>query len=143
MRWTPPKLDAVLRARAEHSQEGQLFDRLQADRTRLVQLGDDYGDGTIDKPTYVRQKARLTQRIDTVQRALDQIAAARTLVSLPPAGQIRSEWEKATIDQRRAIIAAVVEKVLLHPTGSGHRRVWRIKGGWGFDPATIEITWKV
>jgi site-specific DNA recombinase len=138
-----PKLDAVLRARAEHSQEGQLFDRLQTDRTRLVQLGDDYGDGTIDKPTYVRQKARLTERIDTVQRALDQIAAARTLVSLPPAGQIRSEWEKATIDQRRAIIAAVVEKVLLHPTGSGHRRVWRIKGGWGFDPATIEITWKV
>jgi len=74
---------------------------------------------------------------------LDQIAAARTLVSLPPAGQIRSEWEKATIDQRRAIIAAVAEKVLLHPTGSGQKWVWRTKHGWGFDPATIEITWKV
>jgi hypothetical protein len=37
----------------------------------------------------------------------------------------------------------VVEKVLLHPTGSGQKRVWRTKHGWGFDPATIEITWKV
>jgi site-specific DNA recombinase len=139
-----PKIEDQMRPKADNDQEAALFDRLQADKARLVLLGDDYGDGTIDRPTYVRQKTRLTERIETVQRALDQLAAARTVTSLPPAGQVRAEWERASTDRRRAIIAAVVEKVILRPSGSGRRRVWRDPDadlGWSFNPELIEVVW--
>jgi DNA invertase Pin-like site-specific DNA recombinase len=141
-----PEMAERMRPKADNEQAAVLFDRLQADKARLTLLGDDYGDGTIDKPMFVRQKARLSERIETVGRALDQIAAARTVTSLPPAGQVRTEWEKASTDRRRAIIAAVVEKVLIHPAGSGRRRIWRDPEsdfGWGFNPELIEIRWAV
>jgi hypothetical protein len=56
---------------------------------------------------------------------------------------LRAAWAAASVDQRRAIIAAVVEKVLLHPAGSGAKRLWQEPNGdWAYDPSKVEIRWK-
>jgi site-specific DNA recombinase len=138
-----PGLGAALRARSQNGQEAELLVRLQADEGRLAQLADDYVDGTFDKATYVRQKARVIERLEQTRLALDRVASNRTLVALPPAGRLRVAWAAASVDQRRAIIAAVVEKVLLHPAGSGAKRLWQEPNGdWGYDPSKVEICWK-
>lgn len=138
-----PGLGAALRARSQNGQEAELLARLQAGESRLAQLADDYVDGTFDKATYIRQKARVTERLEQTRRALDRVASRRTLVALPPAGRLRAAWAAASVDQRRAIIAAVVEKVLLHPAGSGAKRLWQEPNGdWAYDPSKVEIRWK-
>ncbi len=144
LRLDSPETHAVLRARAENDQEAGLFERLQADRTRLKQLADYLVDGTLEKPEYLIQKARLKERIEVTERALDRVASKRTLVSIPPAGQVRPMWEKASTDRRRSVIAAIVEKVILHPSGRGVRRVWPKPDGdgWEVDPSKIEILWR-
>jgi hypothetical protein len=55
------------------------------------------------------------------------------------------------VDWRRQLIALVVDKVILHPTRPGGRQ-WpedgselaeRIGQQWRFNPAAVEIRWKV
>jgi site-specific DNA recombinase len=139
-----PGLGAALRARSQNGQEAELVARLQGEESRLAQLADDYVDGTFDKATYIRQKARVTERLEQTRRAVDRVASRRTLVALPPAGRLRAAWASASVDQRRAIIAAVVEKVLLHPaTRSGAKRLWQEPNGdWAYDPSKVEICWR-
>jgi hypothetical protein len=44
----------------------------------------------------------------------------------------RGVWADLSLDRKRALQAAVIERVEIHPQGSGHR----------FDPDAIKVTWK-
>ncbi len=101
-------------------------------KTRLTQLADDYADDTLTKPEYLRQKRRLTERMEAAKRRRDSRRASHILASID-GEPVREEWERHDdLDWRRALIAAVIESVTVHP-----QRV-RVK----FDPDAIVVLWK-
>jgi site-specific DNA recombinase len=100
-------------------------------KTRLTQLADDYADDTLSKPEYLRQKRRLTERMDAARQRRDSRRASHILASTD-GEPVREEWARHDdLDWRRALIAAVIEAVTVHP-----------QRGRKFDPDTIVVLWK-
>jgi site-specific DNA recombinase len=126
-----PEVRAALAAPDDEADVNDHAEIEQA-RDRLVQLADDYADGTFTKAEYLRQKSRFQDRIDALMRKLAQRQSSYTLaaVSNEP---IMEAWQEHSgqLDWQRALIGAVIAKVIIRP-----------QRGRKFDPNTIEIVWK-
>jgi hypothetical protein len=59
-------------------------------------------------------------------------AATRTLAALPVGGAAEA-WESRGLSWRHAVLAAVVQRVVLHPCLPGRN---------AFDPSRIEVLWR-
>jgi len=99
-------------------------------KARLTRLADDYADDVLTKPEYLRQKARITERKEAAERRRDARQTNYALASLVYE-PVREEWERNDLDWRRALIAATIESVTVHP-----------QRGRVFDPDAIEVLWK-
>ena len=47
---------------------------------------------------------------------------------------LRDVWPSLSLDRRRSILAVVIEQITVHPQ--------KPLGPGGFDPDSIEVTWK-
>lgn len=120
---------------ASQTSEGEASLSAQADalRARLDGLADLYASGGVTLAQLERASSKIRDQLaDIEERQVDSVAGG-ALRSVLASGDVRAAWEAATLDQRRAVIAAVCD-VTLHPTPRHGRRA--------FDPSTIEITWK-
>ena len=89
---------------------------------------------TLSRADFARARAGVEARMDATRRRLAGQAATRTLAALPVGEQaLREAWENRGLSWRRAVLAAVVERVVLHPCLQG-RNV--------FDPSRIEVVWR-
>jgi DNA invertase Pin-like site-specific DNA recombinase len=89
-----------------------------ADESKLVGLGDDYADGTIDKATYARQAQRIRDRI---AGRIAQLATIRSTSVLDRYAGRGSEWETLDKDTQRAVISALIESVTVKRGERGAR----------------------
>jgi len=99
-------------------------------KARLTRLADDYADDVLTKPEYLRQKARIMERKEAAERRRGSRQATYALASLV-SEPVREEWDRNDLDWRRALIAATIESVTVHP-----------QRGRVFDPNAIEVLWK-
>jgi site-specific DNA recombinase len=89
----------------------------------------------LSRADFARARARVETRMDTTRRRLAGQAATRTLAALPVGERaLREAWESRGLNWRRAVLEAVVERVVLHPCLQG-RNV--------FDPSRIEVVWRI
>jgi site-specific DNA recombinase len=102
-------------------------ERAAAEQT-LDRLADWLADGTLDQPRYLRQKARVVEQLASLDRRLARRPIVPILAEVDRSTDLHGWWDKATIERRRALVAAVVEEVTVGPgrhTGGGfdHTRV--------------------
>ncbi|MDK9294597.1 recombinase family protein [Propionibacterium freudenreichii] len=87
---------------------------LDADRERLAQLDDDHYDGLIDKAMWVRQRARIAERIEATRREYT------TTMPAPHAGPnidvttVAAEWDGRTPLWRYQATSLILQAVLVH-----------------------------
>lgn len=101
---------------------------------RRDELAVAWADGELDKRSWLRAKARLDERIDAARSELRTMSSAPELA--PFAGRrgvLRSAWPDLDIDQRRAVVGAVVGVVSVGPA---------VRGRNVFDPERVEVTWR-
>lgn len=126
------KLDrAGLRA-ARSSQEGPddvLGDAIAADEAQLAELADDWADNKITRMEWLRARDRVEVRLADRRRQVRR----RPINVLDGLTDLRAEWDALSLDRRRAIIAAVLDRVTLAPaTGIRNR----------FDPDRVGFEWR-
>ncbi len=108
--------------------------RHSPEQLQLTKLADDYTDETLTKVEYLRQKARITERMESALRRSQAHQDSYVLASI--AGEpVRDAWEQHESDLgwRRALIATMIEKITIHPTS------YR---GPKFDPDAVEVLWR-
>lgn len=110
----------------------QVSDDLRNARARLREVGDAYGDGDLDLATYKRQTARIGEKITELEQALATVSPAAPSVGLD-ADDFAVRWDHLALDERRAVLDAVVDKIVVVPPPS--------RGG-RFDPARVQIRWR-
>jgi site-specific DNA recombinase len=128
-------LEATRRAPKQSETLGRLLSARAADEDRLRGLEDLLADGLLDKTAYVRQRRRITARLEELE---EQIAHARAMAPKRRlrgayVGEIEREWNKLSLDERRAVLSDHIEKVLIKSVGPGRRK---------FDPSSVEIVWR-
>jgi site-specific DNA recombinase len=125
----------VVEAQAQRQLEGAsdgLVETLAADRQALDELaGDYYLHRVISRDEYLAIRSPLEARIEATRRRLADGTGERVLASIR--GIARTRWPEVGFDQRRAILAAVIERVTIGPGRRGLNR---------FDPTRLAIAWR-
>jgi DNA invertase Pin-like site-specific DNA recombinase len=101
---------------------------------RLGDLADLYAQGQVTKAEWVRARAGLDERRTAAVLALTtptETAPLRPWVGRK--GALRKAWPALSIDERRAIVGAVVDTVTIAPTA---------KRGERFDEDRISVQWR-
>jgi DNA invertase Pin-like site-specific DNA recombinase len=134
MRLPQRLLEAARRAPEEWESLGRLMTSRQTEEDRLEGLADLLADGTWDKPTYIRQKRRVQARINELEAKIATIRAAAPRRRLRGAtiGELQAEWERLDMEERRAVLADHVERIVVKPAGQGKR----------FHRDQAEIIWR-
>jgi site-specific DNA recombinase len=76
----------------------------------------------------------LNERAEALRSRLARTDDAAILAGLPTeAKALARAWEDASLDDRRQIVAATIDRVVIHPG---------VKGRNYFDPERVEIKWR-
>jgi hypothetical protein len=108
----------------------ELYEALARDQGLLDRLEDKVAQELIRPETAKRNRAEIERRMETARAKLVQLGDTRVATRVPQ--NLRDVWPDLSLDRRRAILAAVIEKVTIHPQGSGR----------AFDPDAIKVTWR-
>jgi site-specific DNA recombinase len=133
---SPAFTRALQRAQGDDHHERELLERLRVDQAALDQLAvDHYADRVLSRSEYLAARSTLEGRVEAARRELARTTGRHTLATLPSGGQaLREAWDRADLDWRRAVLGAVVERVVLQPARRGVNR---------FDPKKVEVFWRV
>lgn len=104
---------------------------IAADQAKLAELGDLWDAGDITRAEWMRLRSKIEERLRANQHALARPEPASVLAGL--AGGIRSAWPDLSFDRQRAVLATVIEQVVVGPAVRGRGR---------FDPDRVDVVWR-
>jgi site-specific DNA recombinase len=128
-------LEAANRAPAHWESLGRLMTARQAAEDRLEGLEDLLADGLLDRSGYVRQQRRIKARLNELETEIAHVRAQAPRRRLRGAtiGEIQTEWERLDMEDKRALLADHISKIVVKPVGRGRHRV---------DGKSVEVTWR-
>lgn len=113
------RLQAQMAATADAGQADAELSRIAR---RMEILLDDRLDGTIDKATFTRRKARLEAEAIAARAVRDE-AKAREAAAGDSAGRafttLAELWDRCTVEERAAMLKAVIERIEVAPLPAG------------------------
>jgi hypothetical protein len=102
-------------------------------RAKLDELADMWSGGEITRAEWLRARKPVEDRLERAEQRLSASArgnAAAAWASRP--GALRAAWPAMNLDQRRAVLASVIERVVVNPT--------KVRGR--FDPLRVDVVWR-
>lgn len=114
------------------STERAIAAEVEAIEVRMADLADAFAAGEISRPEWIRARQGLETRLASARQQERQTVRDR---SADPwvGGKLRRGWPRMTLDQRRAVIGALVDQVTIAPTTRAAGR---------FDPQRIDVSWR-
>jgi len=114
---------------------GALVARLEELDRRLDAAAEAYARGALSPRALEKASAAIQAEQADVRRRLSRLTALATMEPyLDRPGQLRTSWPQLTLDQRRAVLTAVLERVVVHPALQPGRPT--------FDPRRVEVCWR-
>jgi DNA invertase Pin-like site-specific DNA recombinase len=130
-----PALTRALQHQPDSADEfAELEIAIATDQAKTEELAGFWADGKIESAEYFVARKRITDRLTSLRarfHRLDRHSAARRL-----AGQsenLRRQWAQLNLHQRRGILTAVLDHVVVGPALHGSR----------FDPSRLQPVWRV
>ena len=127
--------EAVARLQAEGDGKDETAGELVKLRARLDQLSSDYYEhGAVTRSEYLSRRAGIESQIGKLEARLSASSGAGMVAGLP-AGEdaIRQAFAVRDVSWCRAMLGAVLVRVVLHPTKPGPK----------FRPERVECVWRV
>jgi site-specific DNA recombinase len=128
-------LERAAKAPQDWETLGRLLTARQTQEDRLLGLADYLADGALTRGEYLRQKKRLQARRDELDGQIAEVRARGRRRRLRGATleELRQEWEQLDLEDKRAVLADHVDRVVVKRVGPGRRP---------FDPNSIQIIWR-
>jgi site-specific DNA recombinase len=121
--------EMVARLRQRDQPEPDLHARIRADEDELEALAADHGNGEISRGEWKAARGPIVARLDAARQRLAQSTQTSALDGfIGTYEEMLGRWERANNSQRRAVINAVLEKVIVQPAVIDPDRlkpVWR------------------
>jgi DNA invertase Pin-like site-specific DNA recombinase len=124
--------DLAAAARTDDNTDDTL-DRLAEIETRLAELGEMWATGELDRTGWTAARRRLETEQQTLTATVRAETSGRAVrADLRAPGGLGAAWPSLSFDRQRAIVAAVIENVVVGPAVKGRAR---------FDPERVHVTW--
>ena len=125
--------DLVRRLHAHDDIPPELVASVNADETRLAQLAESYALGELTAPEWRAAREALNGRLEANRAKLTHASRAAALDGFTGSyDQLRGRWDGLDTGARRALVAAVLDRVTVKPA---------IRSGW--DPDRFDPDWRV
>jgi len=120
----------ALAALLHRTEDREAADGLVTVEGKLKELAEAWASDRISRPEWDAARGPLITRQDALSRKLDASRRGQGLDDLPD--PLREAWAQMPLHRRRAVVAAVVAKVVIAPALRGRNR---------FDPERVAIVW--
>lgn len=122
--------DADLQPAAPADPTDRLREEIARQEARLTALADAFADEEGDVLELRRAGQRIRERIADLRRQIAEAGTARRM--LDPI-EVRAEWDRYDLAQRRAVLALLIERIDVAPAVRGRNR---------FDPDRLSVVWR-
>jgi site-specific DNA recombinase len=126
---TPALSAAVAKSTQQQDDDGGELVELEG---RLDQLAEMFASGEIGRREWLKARASLEDRLQAARARLARQSRTDALTGME-GGVLREAWGQMTFDRRRAVIAAVLDRVTVGPAVKGRNR---------FDPERVDVVWR-
>jgi DNA invertase Pin-like site-specific DNA recombinase len=96
----------------------------------LDDLASDFGAGRISRREWLSARKPLEERLARARRAVDATSGTAALGAFRDT-DVRDTWERLDVDRRRAVLSALVDRIVINPA---KRPV--------FDPDRVDVVWR-
>ncbi len=100
---------------------------------RLEELADMFASGEIDRAGFLRARRGLEARQEAALAAVRRSQRLTALDGVAESGALRKAWPELNLDRRRAIAAAIIDRVTIAPA---------TRRGRTFDTDRIDVDWR-
>jgi site-specific DNA recombinase len=112
----------------------ELYERLARDQARLDRLDDEQvlaalDDDRVKAASLRRVRRDIEERMERTRNRAARMRGDQVVAAIPR--NLRDVWDGLSLDRQRAILAVVIERVVIHP-----------QQGRTFDPSAIEVVWR-
>lgn len=117
------------------SKERRLLEEIRVNEARLDELATDYyAEKLLSRSEFIAARSAVESKIEAARQKLARIDSGRVFADFPRSESLlRTAWDERGLDWRRAVVDAVLERVILHPA---------VKGRNFFDPKRVELIFK-
>jgi DNA invertase Pin-like site-specific DNA recombinase len=133
-----PEMAAALRAEKQQGDDGAAEKALLVAEERLLEIAEAYGAGELDRAGMLAARRKAEAVRDAARAKVQTVRRAGVLDGDDPA-TVASRWPKLSVDHRRAVIKAVIDRIEVRKGVIGKR----------FDPVAeaqglgrLTITWR-
>jgi site-specific DNA recombinase len=109
----PKILDRLTGATALSEEAKYVQKQLATDRAALTRLDDDHYDGVVDRATWLRQRARIQDRIVRNQATVEQ-SATLLPVAVSDLSTVATEWDEHTPAWQNQAARLLLDRVVIH-----------------------------
>ena len=132
---TPQLAKALTEARKANAEHDQLAVSVAEDTAMLEQLARDYADKAISHQEWSAARQPIQGRIDAARRRLSRISRTHRIDDYAGNSQALADaWTGLDLARRQAIIATVVDHLVVNPAVQGRNR---------FDPSRLDVSWRL
>lgn len=105
------------------SEPAPLWEAVAAARARLDDLARDYGEGVLERREYEVARTAARNKLEAAERALARSTRTAAVTRLPVGdlAALRVTWAGMSVGQRRAVVEALVEELVIRPAGAPSR----------------------
>ena len=128
-----PALARAMRGSADDAKGAEARAELVAAEEGLAELADIYAAGDVTRAEWMRARRGLEQRREAARSVLARSQRSRVLAVHTDGGALRVAWPTLPLAQRRSVLGAVLDRVVIHPA---------VKGRTGFDQARVQLIWR-
>ena len=129
-----PEVAATLAGRPADPDLRRFDDQLAADQAQLEELATAYGNRLLSLAEMLAAKRPIAERMTTTRRQRDRVKRKSTLDPFVGNGtELRAQWGALDLSQQHAIVAAVLDHVVVGPGRRGYNR---------FDESRLTPFWR-
>jgi DNA invertase Pin-like site-specific DNA recombinase len=129
-----PEVAAAADRRPADPDMQAVYEQLDADTAKLAELAELFGRNEITSPEWQAARKPIEQRITSARKQLSRAARSSALDAyIGKADQLRADWSSLDLSQQHAVVAAVLDHVVVGPGRRGYNR---------FDEARLTPVWR-
>lgn len=135
LRLDTPDLARALQAVDQDDERGQLDREIADVDERRKELASMWAAGELSRTDWQAAREALDGRLEPLVKRRDRLSSSDALSRYGgKPGALRAAWPDLSVDRRRQILAAVIDRVIINPAS---------RQGRTFNPDRLDIIWKV
>lgn len=130
-----PEMASVLNGAPDDADAARIRFELEEAQAQLAELAEDWGERAITRQEWLAARRPIEERLQLAQKRLAALTRSSAISDyIGNAAELRERWADLPLSAQHAIVAAVVDHVIVRPGRRGYNR---------FDPSRFESVWRV